>query len=189
MLIAKPPGQSERAISIIDDETTDVNESKKKLFTVLISGGSKNPVTIIIRKYQYGDAVSKFVNLCENLNVGFKQKNSDFSWDLESGRSMYFVWPELINTTPELFFTVFDSKEHSTTDPKHLKKDGDAKAPIDPTTIRIYKQLNLINSGTYEYSFMMNKETEKAESSKPSSSNKINETPNDCKTCILISFI
>lgn len=39
----------------LDQQTQD----NDKIFTVLISGGIVNPVTIIIRKYQYGDAVAK----------------------------------------------------------------------------------------------------------------------------------
>jgi hypothetical protein len=37
----------------------------KKILTILISGGSSNPVTIVVRKYQYGDSVAKvtFLNL------------------------------------------------------------------------------------------------------------------------------
>ena len=31
----------------------------KKNITVLISGGNQNPVTIVVRKYQYGDSVAK----------------------------------------------------------------------------------------------------------------------------------
>jgi hypothetical protein len=51
----------------IDDESNKVNndaeeeeEEKLSILTVLISGGNQNPVTIIIRKYQYGDSVAKY---------------------------------------------------------------------------------------------------------------------------------
>lgn len=54
-------------VNPIDDESNKVNndaeeeeEEKLSILTVLISGGNQNPVTIIIRKYQYGDSVAKY---------------------------------------------------------------------------------------------------------------------------------
>ena len=43
----------------IEFEPLTEEATKKSIYTVLISGGNQNPVTIIIKKYQYGDAVVK----------------------------------------------------------------------------------------------------------------------------------
>ena len=40
-------------------EGESTREEGYQLLTVLISGGSNDPVRLIIRKYQYGDAVAK----------------------------------------------------------------------------------------------------------------------------------
>ena len=44
-------------------------EIVESYITVLISGGNNDPATLIIRKYQYGDAVAKFVNLCDGMKI------------------------------------------------------------------------------------------------------------------------
>ena len=45
----------------IPDVTSNEENQREedKLLTVLISGGNNDPITLIIRKYQYGDAVAK----------------------------------------------------------------------------------------------------------------------------------
>jgi hypothetical protein len=49
-----------RAEGVKTESRTTTSESEAdEFYTVLISGGSINPVTLIIRKYQYGDAVAK----------------------------------------------------------------------------------------------------------------------------------
>lgn len=60
-------------VNQIDDESNKINnnaeeeeEEKLSILTVLISGGNQNPVTIIIRKYQYGDSVAKYKIFDEN---------------------------------------------------------------------------------------------------------------------------
>lgn len=70
-------------------------ESNAKILTVLISGGNHNPVTIVIRKYQYGDAVAKFLNLCDDLSISII--NNSLLWNIEPFTSMFFVWPDLKN--------------------------------------------------------------------------------------------
>ena len=79
-----------------------------KIFTVLISGGSLDPVTIIIRKYQYGDSVAKFVNLCEDLIIDVKEMNGveNFEQKLNPYHSFYFVWPELVKSSRELVWNI-----------------------------------------------------------------------------------
>ncbi len=42
-----------------EETSNEDNQSEDKFLTVLISGGNNDPVTLIIRKYQYGDAVAK----------------------------------------------------------------------------------------------------------------------------------
>lgn len=76
-----------------------------KIFTVLISdGGSLNPTTIIVRKYQYGDSVAKFVNLCQNLNIDIKERSGydGFQQKLHPYESFFFVWPDFMKPGREL---------------------------------------------------------------------------------------
>jgi hypothetical protein len=68
---------NESFLSNENNEAVEMNNCDHKMITVLISGGSTNPVTIVARKYQYGDSVAKFINLCEDLNIFVKQNNSD----------------------------------------------------------------------------------------------------------------
>ena len=83
-----------------------------KIFTVLISGGSLDPVTIIIRKYQYGDSVAKFINLCEDISIDIKEpsesrsQTDNFTQSLNPFESFFFVWPDYMKQTRELTWTV-----------------------------------------------------------------------------------
>lgn len=107
--------KSESKTSNLNDPTSNplLNGSAPppalRIVTVLISGGSQNPVTIIIRKYVYGDAVAKLVNLCPYTNITIKPKYVDSGWTLEPMKSMFFVWPELIKSTRELTWSVNSS--------------------------------------------------------------------------------
>lgn len=76
-----------------------------KIFTVLISGGNLDPVTIIIRKYQHGDAVAKFVNYCDDLAIKIEEPGQ-FQQRLNPFESFYFVWPELVTPSHDLFWNV-----------------------------------------------------------------------------------
>ena len=73
-------------------KTTNMLDNKIKKLTVLISGGNQNPVTMIIRNYQYGDSVAKFVNLCKDLVIYIKEKEVH---SLNPIQSMFFVWRDL----------------------------------------------------------------------------------------------
>ena len=111
------------------------------MFTVLISGGSQNPVTIVIRKYQYGDSVAKLVNLCDTLSVYVRQKSAGGgsgsgseanTWRLEPNTAMFFIWPDLVRTTVrELTWTVDLAQKASTEscnyEPIRLNKSGKDK--------------------------------------------------------------
>lgn len=58
------PTESLNASNNANDNAPNSNESRAeqyKILTVLISGGNQNPVTIVIRKYQYGDSVAKYL--------------------------------------------------------------------------------------------------------------------------------
>lgn len=70
VLIAKQPASSSQANDASTLPGGSVNlptsasmnsvlSQQTKLITVLISGGNNNPVTIVIRPYQYGDSVAK----------------------------------------------------------------------------------------------------------------------------------
>ena len=67
---------------------------KKKILTILISGGSQNPVTIVVRKYQYGDSVAKFVNLCDNVNISLIESGKGNRF----GLVLFSTWLNLPNT-------------------------------------------------------------------------------------------
>jgi len=82
------------------------NILKHKIFTVLISGGNLDPVTIIIRKYQYGDAVAKFVNLCEDLVIDLRETEVNFQQKLNPFESFYFVWPEYTRSSRDLVWYI-----------------------------------------------------------------------------------
>lgn len=84
-------------------------ESSAKNLTVLISGGNQNPVTIVIRKYQYGDAVAKFLNLCDDLSISII--NNNLLWTIEPFTSMYFVWPDLAKRV--LQWTIKNCQNHN----------------------------------------------------------------------------
>jgi vacuolar protein sorting-associated protein 13A/C len=94
------------AKALVNDEETNRNT----ILTILISGGSSNPVTIVVRKYQYGDSVAKFVNLCDNLTISIKEKGSENVIEsLEPLNSMFFVWPELVRSKRDLEWTIGSS--------------------------------------------------------------------------------
>lgn len=92
---------------VIENGSTE--QEQYKMLSVLISGGNQNPVTIVIRKYQYGDSVAKLVNLCPDLTITLKQKSSDSAWQLEPMSEMFFVWPDLIKSTRELYWSLADA--------------------------------------------------------------------------------
>jgi hypothetical protein len=137
-----------------DSMTTNNTPELQKIITVLISGGSQNPVTIVVRKYQYGDSVAKFINLCDDLNIFIKQKNSDRSvWKLEPYKSMFFIWPELIKSSRELQWTVDASTRMNETfgnyEPLRLTKSGKDTRTIyvqrtDLSTTNIDENLELV---------------------------------------------
>jgi len=91
---------------LICEPSNPNNILKHKIFTVLISGGNLDPVTIIIRKYQYGDAVAKFVNLCEDLVIDLRELDADFHQRLNPFESFYFVWPECTRASHELVWNI-----------------------------------------------------------------------------------
>lgn len=108
-----------------------------KILSVLISGGNQNPVTIVIRKYQYGDSVAKLVNLCSDLTITLKQKYSDTAWQLEPMREMFFVWPDLIKSTRELYWNLADA------------------VPTTSSNTQNYEPIKLTKSGNDKYQFMV----------------------------------
>ena len=63
VLTMKPKVASKQRTKIVGSKTSDLSAGSSaessQILTVLISGGSQNPVTIILRKYQYGDSVAK----------------------------------------------------------------------------------------------------------------------------------
>ena len=93
-------------IFFLNSNYPSLQPATTKIFTVLISdGGSLNPTTIIIRKYQYGDSVCKFVNLCQNLTIEVKERNGvekPFRQKLLPYESFFFVWPEFQKSSREL---------------------------------------------------------------------------------------
>lgn len=108
-----------------------------KILSVLISGGNQNPVTIVIRKYQYGDSVAKLVNLCSDLTITLKQKYSDTAWQLEPMREMFFVWPDLIKSTRDLYWNLADA------------------VPSTGSNTQNYEPIKLTKSGNDKYQFMV----------------------------------
>ena len=83
VLIAKvKPKKHDLNLSLQNNDSLPMNNNPEihKIITVLISGGSQNPVTIVVRKYQYGDSVAKFINLCDDLNIFIKQQSSEQNW-------------------------------------------------------------------------------------------------------------
>lgn len=119
--------------SVAADEQSD----QYKMLSVLISGGNQNPVTIVIRKYQYGDSVAKLVNLCPDLTVTLKQKSSGTTWQLEPMREMFFVWPDLIKQTRELYWSLAEATPASSFSSQH------------------YEAIKLTKSGNDKYQFMV----------------------------------
>ena len=92
------------------DDSDGEETARKTILTILISGGSSNPVTIVVRRYQYGDSVAKFVNLCDHLSISIKEKKSDkVLFNLEPLNSMFFVWPNLVSSRRELECTIGSS--------------------------------------------------------------------------------
>ena len=72
-------------------------EIVESYITVLISGGNNDPATLIIRKYQYGDAVAKFVNLCDGMKISIlyeAKKDTKETIELNPHTSMFYIWPE-----------------------------------------------------------------------------------------------
>ncbi len=139
VLILKPAKtttnqKSSSNISNINEITT--LEQSNRILTILISGGSQNPVTIIIRKYQYGDSVAKFVNLCDGMNIQLKQKNMDSSWKLEPMKSMFFTWPELVRSTRELTWTVNSSNNYLPLKLTSSGKDDYTISIVNDTSMR-----------------------------------------------------
>ncbi|CAF0714006.1 unnamed protein product [Brachionus calyciflorus] len=104
--ILENPG---RFVLMPKSTTNDESITPNNILTVLISGGSTNPVTIVVRKYQYGDSVAKFLNLCDDIHISLYNKNS--TWNIEPFTSMFFTWPDL--QTRELKWSVntCDKKE------------------------------------------------------------------------------
>ena len=113
------------------------NDAQYRMLSVLISGGNQNPVTIVIRKYQYGDSVAKLVNLCPELTVTLKQKSSDTTWQLEPMREMFFVWPDLIKQTRELYWSLAEATPASSFSSQH------------------YEPIKLTKSGNDKYQFVV----------------------------------
>ena len=58
------PNELLNATDLNENDVSNTNkplDEPYKMLTVLISGGNQNPVTIVIRKYQYGDSVAKYL--------------------------------------------------------------------------------------------------------------------------------
>jgi hypothetical protein len=121
---------------------SDQRQPVVRILTVLISGGSTLPVTIIIRKYQYGDSVAKFVNLCDSMNIQLRQKSMDGSWKLEPMKSMFFTWPELVKSVRELQWTVNFSNDYL---PLKLTSSG-----IDSYKLNILNETSMRSSSENE---------------------------------------
>jgi vacuolar protein sorting-associated protein 13A/C len=154
-----------KVVSNSTDDITNLEDGeggdtgKNTLLTVLISGGSSNPVTIVVRKYQYGDSVAKFVNLCDNLTIsinekGFEnvKKSSDSSTDsskhslpfeLQPLYSMFFIWPELVNSKRDLQWTI--GTENKSYDIQ-LTKSSKEKWPFKIDTSNIFSPTLPIHS-------------------------------------------
>ena len=93
-------------------------QSNQNICTVLISGGSTSPVSIIIRKYNYSDSVAKLINYCDNLSIQIKydDKNEENNLVLAPSEFTYFVWPYPKDSKREFLWTLESSKEYKELD-------------------------------------------------------------------------
>jgi hypothetical protein len=112
VLMLKETNSSINQETIIDHNL----DNRPKICTVVINGGNTNPVTIIIRNYNYGDSVAKLVNLCEQLRIQIKYDENKEAIELEPSKLTYFVWPFPTRSKKYLRWTVNECANYESLD-------------------------------------------------------------------------